>query len=248
MTKLLFIPYLLAFMSCGFIGVTPKIGNGISTSTVIEAGKFDAISSHCSIDVIYTQTEGKQSVTLTCDSNLVEFYDIRVDGSTLVIDTKRGTSISSRTKTFVTVNSPMLSGVKVSGSGDVQSAGNLETEGDFSIKVSGSGEIEAEGMVTCSNLFCNVSGSGDIDFSMVQAESAGFKVSGSGSIEVGRLTAEAVSVKISGSGDVELACHNAGDIDATINGSGNLYLSGNARSLKSNTNGSGRINSRKLKL
>ena len=248
MKKLILIASTLVLASCSFIGLTYKVGNAISAESIVRVGQFTDISSCCSVDVIYTQEPEAQYVLLTCDSNLVDYYDIHVEGSTLVVDTKYGASISARAKTFVTVTSPKLNGVKVSGSGDVRITNDVVTDADFTIKLSGSGDLDAEGTVTCRNFSCSVSGSGDVDVFGVKTGSAGFKDSGSGSIEVERLTAETVSVKMTGSGGVNLVCNNAGDIEADLSGSGNLNLSGSARSLRSNASGSGRVNSKNLVL
>ena len=60
------------------------------------------------------------------------------------------------------------------------------------------------------------------------------------------LKAEDVSVRMSGSGDISLHCNGAGYIDANLSGSGDLNLSGSARSVISNTSGSGRVRSGNL--
>jgi len=247
MKHLLYVASLIALTSCTLnINFMHEIGNGTSVETAIETGDFNSISSSCSIDVHYSQQAGKQSVTLTCDENLVEFFDIRVEDGTLVVDTKSGVSISTRVKTFVTVSSPKLDGAFASGSGDIEISGPLTTDGDFTFKTSGSGDIDAEGLVVCKGFSASISGSGSIDVDGVQAQAASFKSTGSGDIDVESLKAEDVSVRMSGSGDISLHCNGAGYIDANLSGSGDLNLSGSARSVISNTSGSGRVRSGNL--
>lgn len=247
MKHLLYATAVLVLSSCQVIlGFTHEVGNGTSVKTAIEVGDFNSISSCCSIDVIYSQQAGAQSVTLTCDENLVGFFDIRVEDGALVVDTKRGASISTRVKTFVTVSSPKLDGASVSGSGDVKINSSLATTGDITFKTSGSGDIETVGSVECKSFSASVSGSGSIDVERVLAENAAFKSSGSGDIEVDSLTATDVSVKMSGSGDIELSGLNVGYITAKLSGSGDLVLIGSARSVVSDVSGSGRVNTKGL--
>ena len=246
MKKLLFLAALVTFTSCLVMDV--NIGNGVSVNTEISVGDFEAIALHGSLDIIFTQTEGNQEVTLTCDENLVGYYDIRVEGGTLEIGVKRGAILKPRTKSYLTIQSPTVKGISVSGSGDCKITSPLACDGDFKLKVSGSGSILAEGTVKCRDFSSSISGSGKITVSGVLAETAKFKESGSGSTSVDLLTAGGITATISGSGGIRLVCKDAGDIDVSISGSGSVRLYGNARSLESSTSGSGRVDSKNLTL
>ena len=245
MKRILLTAAAVALTSCQLIFNVNEIGNGISVQTPIEVSEFNSISSRCSLDIYYTQSDKDQSVLLTCDENLVDLFDIRVEEGVLIVDTKGG-GYSTKIKIYATITSPKLSSLKLSGSGDCNITGPITTDGDFSFKVSGSGDIDADGAVICKNFSSSVSGSGDIEVAGVQAQTADFKDSGSGDIEVDSLTAEDISVRMSGSGDITLKCKDAGYIDASLSGSGDLNLSGTARSIKSNTTGSGNVKSGNL--
>lgn len=244
MKRLLFMVALAALAGCQLQNI--EIGNGNSIDTEINVGDFDAIVSHGSLDIIYTQMEGKPEVTLTCDENLIKYYRIGVEGGSLVVNTKNNVIIRPKVKSVLTVNSPVLNGVSVSGSGDCLITTPLACDGDFNFRVSGSGGIKAEGIVECDDFSSTISGSGKINISGVLADAAKFRVTGSGSTHVDLLTSANVSATISGSGSVQLVCKDAGDIDVSISGSGGVRLKGNARSLKSSTSGSGRVNSNDL--
>ena len=248
---LLILAGVAALAACTFVGTNVNLvtGNGVRVDKPVEVGAFDAISSRGSIDVVYTQTPGSQSVTLTCDENLVDYYRIEVVDGVLVIDTKPGAiSFRTKTRTQVTVNSPALGGMEVRGSGSLRVTGPLTYGGDFDAVVSGSGSILLDGGVECRAFGAAVSGSGGIKGSSILADEAAFKVSGSGSIRMGPVTAEAVSVRGSGSGAIFLNCKGAGAVDAHLSGSGGLHLNGDARSLRSETTGSGRVHSKGLSL
>lgn len=245
---LIFIIATMTIVSCSLAGFTYEIGNGVSSDTVIEVGDFDAVSSEGSIGVVCSQSEGETSVVLTCDENLAEFYQIEVIDGTLRVKTKPMTSISHKVKSYVTVTSPKLNNISVSGSGKCQITGPITTDGDVSLKGSGSGAISAEGFISCKNFSVKISGSGSAHVAGVQAGTALFKVTGSGTIHADDITAESTTATSSGSGSLYLGFKDAGSIDISLSGSGSAYLSGNARSLKSNTSGSGRVDSKSLLL
>ncbi len=230
----------IALSSCA--GLFGETGNGVSVDQAIEAGEFDSISVPSSIDVIYTQTPGAQSLTLTCDENLVDFYMIAVENGTLVVKTKPSVWLNTKAKTYLTVNSPVLNGVRLSGSGDVYIKGPIAADGDFNLSISGSGDIAADGGIVCRNLSSHTSGSGDTSLAGVVAETAEFKNTGSGDIKSQALTAEQVSIALSGSGDCTLVCKDAGSLDVKISGSGDVVLSGTARHLSNiSITGSGKF-------
>lgn len=211
----------VAMVSC--LDILGESGNGISVQQVIEAGEFDSISVPSFIDVYYTQTPGAQSLTLTCDENLVTYYAIVVENGTLKVKTKPNVSIRSKAKTFLTVNSPTLNELRLSGSGDVFIDGPIVADKNFSVSISGSGDCKINGTVRCEGFSAHTSGSGDINSTGV--------------------TADNISISLSGSGDCSLECKDAGVISVKISGSGDVTLKGNARSLGNiSLTGSGDLN------
>ena len=116
--------------SCQIFGIVTETGNGVATEMTLVVKDFDALSVPAMIDVVYTQTPGDQSLTFTCDENLVDYYLIEVKGNTLVVDTQPGIiSLTPRVNTVLTVNSPVLNSVKLSGSGDCTINSPISAEG-----------------------------------------------------------------------------------------------------------------------
>lgn len=244
---LIIIAAMLALTSCIAINIAVETGNGVPVTTEISAGDFDALSIPSSIDVIYTQTPGQQSLTFTCDQNLLEYYDIRVEDKTLIVSTKRGVvALNPRVKTFLKVNNPALNSVKISGSGDCAINSPIAAGGAFTLNISGSGDIEINGPVDCKTFKATTSGSGDIEVMAVVSQEAEVRSSGSGDIEIDSITADSIKASTTGSGDISLACNHAGDIDASTSGSGSIILSGTAHSLNQKSSGSGRVDARNL--
>lgn len=226
---IIFSAAILALSSC--VGVVGESGNGISVEQAIEVGDFSSISVPSSVDVYYTQGNGPQRLMLTCDENLVEYYRIEVKNGRLVVDTKPNAIFKTKAKTFLTVNSPVLDAVKLSGSGDVFIDSPIVASEDFAVSVSGSGDVKASGVIECRNFSAHTTGSGDSFFGGILASSAEFKDTGSGNISSQSVTAEDISISISGSGDCTLDCRDAGTVSVKISGSGDVTLTGSVRTL-----------------
>ena len=236
----------VVFSSCIW-DVLGEAGNGVSVDTAIEVPEFNAISIPHSIDVNYTQSSGIQKLTLTCDENLLGYYDIRVENGTLVVGVQPGVSIRPKVDTYLTVYSPTLEAVRLSGSGDVHIGSPIVSEGDFEIRISGSGDVETSGTVSCRNFSARTSGSGDAFVAGVTAAAAEFKSTGSGDLTSNGVTAEDVSVALFGSGDCTLNCKGVGTVSVKISGSGDCTLTGTATTLANiDISGSGDFNMRGL--
>ena len=204
-------------------------GNGISVRKEIEAKSFDRISIPSFVDVRYTQTTSEHSITLTCDENLAGFYAIEVKDGALVVDTKN-VILNTKADTYVTVCSPVLYEVNLSGSGDLETDSPVTTDGEFKVRLSGSSDADIAD-ITAASVEVSLTGSGDAEFGNIIAQTAEFRTSGSGDIEADAVTAEAISVKTTGSGDCTIGCKDAGTLSVQISGSGDVTLRGTARAL-----------------
>ena len=221
----------VVFCSCIW-DVVGEVGNGVSVDTAIEVPEFSSISVPSSIDVYYVQTPSGQDITLTCDENLVEFYLIKVENGALVVTTKPGVSVRPKVDTYLTVYSPTLEAVKLSGSGDMFIGSPITAKGLFDIRISGSGDVKAEEIINCHSFSARTSGSGDAFVAgVLSATAAEFRSSGSGNLTSNGVTAENVLVALSGSGDCKLNCKGAGIVSVKISGSGDCTLTGTAASL-----------------
>ena len=102
----------VALCSCTGLGLIVERGNGIAVTTPVEVEEFTSISIPSSVDVVCTISDGERSVVFTCDENLLDYYDIHVEGTTLVADTKRGTiSLTPKVRTVLADMAPVLEGV-----------------------------------------------------------------------------------------------------------------------------------------
>jgi hypothetical protein len=173
---------------------------------VFNEGEFD----------VYIVQDGLNEVVVEAESNLIPMIRTRVEGSSLVIDTKD--NLQNHFPMKVTVHTAELTEVGLSGSG-LFHAENLVVE-DFEISLSGSGDMYISG--TADLVDCDISGSGDIDLG-VTCDKVEATISGSGDMELWG-TADNGDFKISGSGEIRAYELILQDCDATISGSGNMYV------------------------
>lgn len=195
-------------------------------SVVVNEGEFD----------VYIIQDGSSEVMIEAESNLIPLIRTRIQGSTLVIDTKDNLRNNYPMKLYVHTND--IEEVKLSGSGLIH-AENIVT-GDFETSISGSGDIFFSGKADA--VQCSISGSGSIDLGLdcdeLKADISGsgemaiygtanhgdFHISGSGSVNAYELTLKECYVTISGSGNVKVTVEDY--LNVNISGSGDVYYMG----------------------
>lgn len=156
-------------------------------------------------------------VELRGSSNLVQVYETKLDNKVLSLRYKDDINVDDDdVEVFVTL--PLLNGLTLKGSGDMEVRGKFPEAKEFIVTINGSGDI-------------NVSES----FSCLSAE---VDISGSGKAELSNLQSVRSDVTISGSGDTYV--HAEEELNVKINGSGTVYYKGSPR-VKSDINGSGQV-------
>lgn len=171
-------------------------------SQVLNLGYFSRIESYTSFDVKFVQ--GKTpSVRVVGAKGLVERLSVQRNGETLVIKSKgNGFSFSFDDDTPLTIyiTSPDLTGVKLTGSGDFDVDGPLDTD-VLDVALDGSGDIDFNSVV-CDHAKIRMSGSGDIDIKDIKAQTVSCEVNGSGDVDLGLNRVGVSTLKVFGSGDI----------------------------------------------
>jgi hypothetical protein len=190
------------------------IGEGTATSEKRSiVGAFTEIRLEGSPDVKVRQGDSIE-VTVKDFPNLLSFTRTTVSGNTLIIDFQSNTGISNSVAE-VTVTLPKLTGLELSGSGDIAATNNL----------------------TCDDLNVLISGSGDIALSG-QAKKMNVKVSGSGDVATFDFICDDIIAILTGSGDMDLNIMKT--LAATLSGSGDITYKGTP-TVNSQVTGSGRV-------
>ena len=178
-----------------------------------------AVSGFSKIDLsgggeLTIQKTGTESLSISAEDNLLPRLTSEVSNDTLILGTKPNTTILPQQPITYTVTVRDLTGVAVSGSGNIR-VPDLTTTA-LSISISGSGTITVNGTVDDQDL----------------------EISGSGGYEAAQLTSKTVKADISGSGTASVLATNV--LDVEISGSGTLTYSGNPQ-IEQEISGSGKL-------
>ncbi len=240
---------LVAFSSTGCRKFPYLEGNGNVSSETRISVSFNRIDNQGDFNVYY-EYDSTFRVTVEAESNLIPYIRTIVKGNTLQIDTRE--NINNNYAMKVTVYSPVMKGVILSGSGLIN-AGSV-VEDNFEVKLSGSGIIYGD--IISHSFHALISGSGEIDFEvnsentiaiisgsgnikMIGESTFGdYLISGSGNIESYNLQMDECTAKISGSGNMYTNVANY--INVTISGSGNFFYVGSP-TINSVITGSGNV-------
>ncbi len=183
---------------------------------------FDSLAVKGSHNIVLNQGAA-DSVEVLGDDNIVPMVETRLEGSTLVVTTKKGASFSTRNPITVNVTAKSLKAIAISGSGDVMGKA-LKTEA-LAVSISGSGNVKLEGLQVGS-LSAVIAGSGDFTASGAAAVQ-NISISGSGDVRTDKLEGQDVTVKIAGSGDASVWAKNT--LNASVAGSGDVSYVGDPK-------------------
>lgn len=255
MNRIILILILIAFTTTSCLeSLTCIDGNGQVTSERRNVAEINELVNTTSVDVVYIKADSV-SVNITAESNLLRHIVTSSSGGRLDIKSDpRNTCFNYTVKPLITITSPMLSSLDLTGSGSLQAdslsgpqaeirstgSGNMHIGSvitdDLAVTVTGSGDAEILA-VKCIEADLTLTGSGNLDISGVSDKSV-MRVTGSGDAKAVDLTITSATETITGSGNIYTTVVNS--LTAVISGSGNIYLRGNP-SINESISGSGRI-------
>jgi Putative auto-transporter adhesin, head GIN domain len=211
----------LALLFVALIGFGCSFAQSRETRSV---GTFSKISFRVPGKLVLRQGT-PQKVELEGSKELLSKIETETKGDKLVIGNEEkwnwGWSWSDNDRVMVYITVKDITGVSVSGSGELVTEGKVTTN-MLDLSVSGSGSLQMDASVS-GNMEADVSGSGRID---VKGSCQNFNsdISGSGKILVALSASQTIDVDISGSGKME-ASGTAKEIKTEISGSGKVYAS-----------------------
>lgn len=214
-------------------------GNGNTVTIDRSVGEYDRVALAGWFDVeLVDGNEGE--LTLTGESNLLEYIKTEVKDGKLTIKQKKGVNLKpSNWNEGILILVPVesIDGVSLSGSGDIVGKTTIESD-NFKTSISGSGDITLD--VNAKSVDASMSGSGDIRLS---GKTTDFEVSvsGSGDIRAYDLEADFVEAQVSGSADVKVTANEM--LKARVSGSGDISYKGNPKKIDTKSSGSGDISS-----
>ncbi len=194
-------------------GCEPTVhGSGTAATETRAVPDFDSIQVDGGARIVARVGE-PQSLSVTCDDNLLRYVETEVRGGELRIGMKPG-NYAFEHGIEIALSVPALRELSIRGSCAADITGF--SGGSFDVTVTGSGDVRAAGQLD--QLSAEVTGSGDLDFFGVAAREARVGISGSGDIAVQAI--ERLEARISGSGDVRYRGNPATNVH--ISGSGSV--------------------------
>lgn len=224
---------LITSESCSFaIGNTPIKPSKKYVTKKVEIKNINSISASTSVDVVYTQSQGKAYAEVYAPDNIIPYIKVQQSGNKLKVnyDFPKGKSLSIQGKYVceVRVFAPEVTDFSTSSSSDIKFANGLKTHKDVTLNTSSSGDITIDN-ITCHMLSLSTSSSGDMKINTARCNETDIKSSSSGDCEIESLSCRGtVKATTSSSGDISLS-GKCEDANYSAQSGGNIY----AKSLKS---------------
>lgn len=186
-------------------------GSGVAATQARVLARFSSLDLAGSTKVTVA-VDGRQSVVVHADSNLLRYVTTRVVAGTLVIRTTD--SFTTRSPMSVEVSVPSLAAVTLSGSGEISVTGIDAPR--LTVTLPGSGALDVSGTVAQLNV----------------------TLGGSGLAQLDNLVARDVHAVVAGSGLIRVTATTS--LNAAVTGSGAIMYSGNPQ-VTSSVTGSGTV-------
>ncbi len=209
-------------------------GSGNVTTEIRMVSSFDQVSLNGQGDLIITQGE-QESLQIEAEDNLIPVIETEVRGNTLHIGTKNNTSINPTkpVKFFLTMKD--ISGLEISGSGDITS--DSVTADDLLLDVNGLGNVMIDAL-SAESLEVDISGVGDVRVAG-QVVRQVIQISGVGEYAGADLESETGMVKVSGSRNATVWVNQT--LGVEIDGSGRVNYYGSP-TVNQDISGAGEVN------
>jgi len=193
-------------------------GNYDQATDTRSTGLFSEVESNSDIHVNIVP-DLVSRVIVEAESNIIPLVYTNNDGTTLRIGFRNGYNIREHYMVKVTVYTPELTSISLSGSGNIESG--LFNVPQAELMVSGSGNIYSQ--FNAAQLNASVTGSGTLSVKGAAGNSH-LNVSGSGRIDALELVQTICYAGVSGSGSIKT--HVLERLEATVSGSGSIYYLG----------------------
>lgn len=239
MARTVFLSLLPAIVS-GCIVIKVQEGNGVPATEEREVGEFSGVMNTTGFDV-HVLLGAEASVAVTCDENLIDEVETRVESGVLVVsEAEHGLdtwTIFPHADCFVQVVTPDLESLTATGGGDLDLVG----DGPVSLRAveaTGGGDLLVDASIVTDELDGLASGGGDLLLGVVQADAVHLIGSGGGDISAGQGATERLEVLASGGGSVLVRPLVGQHVEVTISGGGDVEVTA-TESLDARLSGSG---------
>lgn len=181
---------MLLMSSCHWVGIQ---GNGHIVSETRQIPEFRRVQADGAMEV--TWTPGPAALSITTDSNLMEYVRARVSGDRLLIEWQK--PLRSTRGIKVAISSPQLTHVGLNGA--VRLFASRLTGPEFYLEANGATRVNLSGNVNA--LQAEMNGASRLDAESLVAHAMDLTIAGAGRADVN--VTDALKVDISGAGRVE---------------------------------------------
>ncbi len=226
MKKITLLVALICLTLTGCFATEVVSGNGNIKTYDFEYENFDTVVLGNNFDVILEQSDDYY-VEITCDSNIVDYLDVRVNSDTLYIRLDQFISYKN-VAPIARVRLPTVEKISGSGASEISMINEFILDNNIEINLSGSSDFT--GNFTARDFNASASGSSDF-YSVINVDDLDIDLSGASSVTL-EGKGHNLNLDISGASDADLVniqLNNAnvdlsGASDATININGSLNL------------------------
>ena len=211
-----------------FSGSNRVTGRGEPEGFEFRVGQYSRVNASGYFEIHY-YAAASDIVKLEVQPNLQQYYIVEVRDDELLVRTRRGVNVNTRSRPVLTISTPILEQLTISGSNTFLTHDTISGD-SFALTSSGLGNGTAELDVESFNV--NLSGSGSFSFSGL-ADRANLSISGSGNLDALDLQLREASVRLSGSG--RLGVNSSESLSISASGSGRVSYRGSPRISLNNT-------------
>lgn len=214
---------LLLLTTVTALSSTPiKPSSTLVTKRVSGIGHFDEIVTNGIVNVEYSQSrDGKTTVWVCGNDNLVDLVEMSSEGGTLQISMKKCDFSGGNASLKVIASSPSLSSATTCGPASIIMKSPLSGS-DITLTTTGPGNIEAAGMAY-DKFTATVTGPGGIDIESIRVGEANLHITGSGNVNIAG-TAERTIMNVAGSGSIDASALAAATASGNVTGAGGMSL------------------------
>lgn len=223
---------LLLATACEPIEVIKGRGEVISENRSV--GSFNAVDVTSDVEVYVSQGPA-EPIRIEGQDNILNVLETYVRNNELVIRFKPGVILRRHNQVRIYITNPELTGIDISGSSYVEGRTNWKVN-DFKADISGSGKLDIT-LLEADDVDSEISGSGNM-YLKGNSRTHSIEISGSGNVRAFDLATKEANAKISGSGNCELTVQNK--LEARITGSGKVRYKGNP-TISTKITGSGKV-------
>jgi hypothetical protein len=223
--------WVLSTVLTGLLGVS---GNGNLKEEVRPVKEFTSVSFNGGIKASITVGD-KTEVKVKTDENILPLVETVVEGSTLIVRPKRGSTVSTTQGIQVTLVTPKLLGITANGG--VRVDAQVGAMPRFQVEANGGAHVEVKGLRTDD---LDVDASGGVRLVLAgEAKKVSLDMSGGVKADLDGLVAQ--QVHVDGSGGVSANVHATAQVDVDLSGGATVHVKGNPKERNVDTSGGARV-------